>query len=153
MRVSEVIREEMKEDTISDVCVLSGPSHAEEVAKRAPTTVSTASRKPQSQEIVQDVFMNKRLNIYRNDDMTNVSKSAVRLKASLHLPSASCTVLILQDNAKAANHHPGASKNREARHTDGCKTAHIPGSHRYGRFDCDRHKHAFEELPVRHHAC
>lgn len=44
MRISEMIEEEMPDTLLKDVVVLSGPSHAEEVSLRHPTTVTVSSK-------------------------------------------------------------------------------------------------------------
>ncbi len=45
-RISEMIEEEFTgTDLLKDVVVLSGPSHAEEVSLRQPTTVTVSSKK------------------------------------------------------------------------------------------------------------
>ncbi|WP_411844387.1 NAD(P)H-dependent glycerol-3-phosphate dehydrogenase [Salinicoccus sp. HZC-1] len=101
MRVSDVIQEEMSDETMVDVCVLSGPSHAEEVALKAPTTVSTACRNPKSLQTVQDVFMNKYFRVYRNEDMTGVEIGGA-LKNIIALAIGVLHGLNFGDNAKAA---------------------------------------------------
>ncbi|HIW12166.1 MAG TPA: NAD(P)H-dependent glycerol-3-phosphate dehydrogenase [Candidatus Salinicoccus stercoripullorum] len=101
MRVSDVIAEEMTSETMTDICVLSGPSHAEEVALKSPTTVSAACRNPESLQIVQDIFMNKYFRVYRNDDMTGVEIGGA-LKNIIALAIGVLHGLEFGDNAKAA---------------------------------------------------
>ena len=48
------------------VVVLSGPSHAEEVAFNIPTTVVTSSKNMKIAEEVQDLFMTKEFRVYTN---------------------------------------------------------------------------------------
>lgn len=67
--LSQVIAEEIP---ANPCVVLSGPSHAEEVARGVPTTVVAASRSRQAAELVQDVLMNETLRIYVNDDVQGV---------------------------------------------------------------------------------
>ena len=71
-RVSEVLEEVFDPKYVSDICVLSGPSHAEEVAEKQPTTVSTASIHTTGAEIIQDVFMTDYFRVYVNNDMVGV---------------------------------------------------------------------------------
>ena len=52
--------------------VLSGPSHAEEVAAGMPTTVTVASEDTSTAEAVQDLFMNDRLRVYSQEDVIGV---------------------------------------------------------------------------------
>lgn len=101
MCVSDIITEEMSDEIVSDICVLSGPSHAEEVARKAPTTVSTASKNIKDLKTVQDVFMNKYFRVYRNDDMTGVEIGGA-LKNIIALAIGVLHGLQFGDNAKAA---------------------------------------------------
>ena len=64
----EVIEEELN----NPVVVLSGPSHAEEVAFDIPTTVLTSSKNMKVAEEVQDLFMTKTFRVYTNDDLVGV---------------------------------------------------------------------------------
>ena len=52
--LSEIMREELPENNIA---VLSGPSHAEEIARDIPTTVVAASDKIEVARFLQDLFM------------------------------------------------------------------------------------------------
>ena len=70
-RISEVIEEEIPEDLIKDVVVLSGPSHAEEVGLRQATTVTSAAKRMEAAE-VQDLFMNSYFRVYTNPDIVGV---------------------------------------------------------------------------------
>ena len=71
-RISEVIEEEIPEDLIKDVVVLSGPSHAEEVGLRQATTVTSAAKRMEAAEEVQDLFMNSYFRVYTNPDIVGV---------------------------------------------------------------------------------
>ena len=57
-RISEMIKEEMPSHLLTEVVVLSGPSHAEEVSLRQPTTVTAAASQLKVAEYVQKLFMN-----------------------------------------------------------------------------------------------
>lgn len=66
LRISQMIQQEI--DT-KDIVVLSGPSHAEEVSRRQPTTVTSASTNIQAAEKVQDLFNNQQyFRVYTNPD-------------------------------------------------------------------------------------
>lgn len=101
LRVSEVISEEMSDSTTSDICVLSGPSHAEEVALKSPTTVSTASIKNKGVSTIQDVFMNENFRVYVNEDLVGVEIGGA-LKNIIALAIGTLHGLGFGDNAKAA---------------------------------------------------
>src|SRR3954452_18711917 len=54
LRISEMIKEELPNELLSDIVVLSGPSHAEEVSLRHPTTVTASSENMKAAEKIQD---------------------------------------------------------------------------------------------------
>lgn len=101
LRVSEIINEEMSDQTASDICVLSGPSHAEEVALKSPTTLSTASIKNEGVKTIQDVFMNENFRVYVNEDLVGVEIGGA-LKNIIALAIGTLHGLGFGDNAKAA---------------------------------------------------
>ena len=68
-RLSQVLEEELPQQKI---VAMSGPSHAEEVGRGAPTTITVASRERTAAEEVQDLLMNPTLRLYVNDDVTGV---------------------------------------------------------------------------------
>jgi glycerol-3-phosphate dehydrogenase (NAD(P)+) len=68
-RMSEIIKEELPGHV---PVVLSGPSHAEEVAVEIPTTVVVSSEDMESAEKVQDLFMTNMFRVYTNDDLIGV---------------------------------------------------------------------------------
>lgn len=52
--------------------VLSGPSHAEEVSRRIPTAVTTASEDPVTSKSIQAAFMNSYFRVYSSTDILGV---------------------------------------------------------------------------------
>lgn len=54
------------------LCVLSGPSHAEEVARDVPSSVVVASEDVEVSRTVQQLFSNNRFRLYSNQDMLGV---------------------------------------------------------------------------------
>jgi glycerol-3-phosphate dehydrogenase (NAD(P)+) len=81
--------------------VLSGPSHAEEVGNRMPTTLVAASEISRIAEQVQDVFMSERLRIYTNPDVVGVELGGA-LKNIIALGAGISDGMGYGDNAKAA---------------------------------------------------
>lgn len=69
LRLSEVIAEELPD---SKLVILSGPSHAEEVAKHIPTTVVAASYDTSAAKEVQDALIGNNFRIYTNSDVIGV---------------------------------------------------------------------------------
>jgi glycerol-3-phosphate dehydrogenase (NAD(P)+) len=100
-RVSEVIKEEIPPERLRDVVVLSGPSHAEEVSRRQPTTVTVACENMNSAETVQDMFINGNLRVYTNPDVVGVEIGGA-LKNIIALAAGITDGLGYGDNAKAA---------------------------------------------------
>ncbi|KMJ59033.1 glycerol-3-phosphate dehydrogenase [Bacillus sp. LL01] len=101
LRVSEVIKSVIPSNLIKDVVVLSGPSHAEEVSVRQPTTVTVASEKLEVAEKVQDLFINNQFRVYTNNDMIGVEIGG-SLKNIIALAAGISDGLGFGDNAKAA---------------------------------------------------
>ncbi|WP_152080488.1 NAD(P)H-dependent glycerol-3-phosphate dehydrogenase [Sporolactobacillus terrae] len=100
-RMSEVIMEEIPESLRSGVVVLSGPSHAEEVSLRHPTTVAVASPNAQAAKTAQDLFFNHYFRVYTNEDMIGVEIGGA-LKNIIALGAGMLDGLGYGDNAKAA---------------------------------------------------
>lgn len=65
LRMSQIVREE----TRREVAVLTGPSHAEEVAKNIPTACVAASENQALAELVQDAFMSDSFRVYTSADV------------------------------------------------------------------------------------
>ena len=65
LRMSQIVREE----THREVAVLTGPSHAEEVAKSIPTACVAASENQTLAELVQDAFMSDSFRVYTSADV------------------------------------------------------------------------------------
>ena len=82
------------------VVALSGPSHAEEVARGVPTTVVSASEDLAAAERVQELLMNPSFRIYVNRDVTGVELGGA-LKNVVALSCGICSGLGYQDNTKA----------------------------------------------------
>ena len=97
--LSEVMEEEFAFKNES--CVLSGPSHAEEVSLLEPTTVVVSSKNRTTSEKIQDELMNSSFRIYVSDDVVGVELGAA-LKNVIALASGCCDGLGYGDNVKAA---------------------------------------------------
>ncbi|MFN7252189.1 MAG: NAD(P)H-dependent glycerol-3-phosphate dehydrogenase [Anaerobacillus sp.] len=100
-RISEMIEEEIPEQLRKSVVVLSGPSHAEEVSLRQPTTVTSSSLLLEEAEYVQDLFMNMHFRVYTNPDLIGVELGGA-LKNIIALGAGLTSGLGFGDNAKAA---------------------------------------------------
>lgn len=100
-RISEMMREELPSEMIKDIVVLSGPSHAEEVILKHPTTITAACEHIKSAEMVQDLFMHGYFRVYTNTDVIGVEMGGA-LKNIIALAAGITDGLGYGDNAKAA---------------------------------------------------
>lgn len=100
MRITEIIKEEMPADLLKDVVVLSGPSHAEEVSLRHPTTVTASSTNMKAAEEIQGYFINQYFRVYTNPDVIGVEIGGA-LKNIIALAAGITDGLGYGDNAKA----------------------------------------------------
>jgi len=98
MRLSEVIQSELPQN---DIVILSGPSHAEEIARGVPTTIVAACKNRESAQFVQDLLMNTNLRVYVNDDLIGVELGGA-LKNIIAVCAGICDGMGLGDNTKAA---------------------------------------------------
>ncbi len=98
MVMSDVILDEIPG---SHVCVLSGPSHAEEVGKELPTTIVVGAFDKDIARYVQNVFMNNFFRVYISPDMLGIEIGAA-LKNVIALAAGMADGYGLGDNAKAA---------------------------------------------------
>ncbi len=96
-RLSLVIEEELD----NPVVVLSGPSHAEEVSMKLPTTIVSTSKDMKYATDVQDLFMNSYFRIYTNDDIIGVEIGGA-VKNIIALAAGVIDGLGYGDNTKAA---------------------------------------------------
>lgn len=101
MTMSKVIQDTMQHQNIQGITVLSGPSHAEEVALRKPTTVTVASKNKDEAEFFQDLFINQNFRVYTNDDVIGVELGG-SLKNIIALAAGILDGYDMGDNAKAA---------------------------------------------------
>ena len=84
-----------------NLVVLSGPSHAEEVARNIPTLVVVASRDKKHAETVQEAFRDPRFRIYVQNDIVGVELGGA-LKNVISIGAGLCDGLKLGSNTKAA---------------------------------------------------
>jgi glycerol-3-phosphate dehydrogenase (NAD(P)+) len=97
-RPSEIIGETLGTERLA---VLSGPSHAEEVAHGMPTSVVVAANDPALGVWAQEKFGTDRFRVYTNSDLLGVELSGA-LKNVIGIAAGVCDGLGFGDNAKAA---------------------------------------------------
>ena len=95
---SQMIRDVLGEQPIA---LLLGPSHAEEVAHKLPTTVVASSKDLSLAEEVQHIFMTNRFRVYTNPDTIGLELGAA-LKNVIAIAAGICDGLGFGDNSKAA---------------------------------------------------
>jgi len=98
--MTQIIEDELKNPTVKLVA-LSGPTHAEEVAKDLPTTIVSACADPGAAEFVQEVFSATCMRVYTNEDVLGVELCGA-MKNIMALGSGIALGLGYGDNAKAA---------------------------------------------------
>ena len=101
LRLSEVFTDEAGFSCARHYAVLSGPSHAEEVARRMPTAVSVASACQHTASLAQNLFMRDFFRVYTNPDLIGVELGG-SLKNVIALGAGIVDGLNSSDNAKAA---------------------------------------------------
>jgi len=97
-RMSEIAEELLP---AAKYVVLSGPSHAEEVGLKLPTTVTVVSKDLALAEYIQDVFITDRFRVYTNHDIIGVELGGA-LKNIIALAAGISDGMGFGDNAKAA---------------------------------------------------
>ena len=98
MTLSEQIEEELPE---ADVAVLSGPSHAEEVGRRLPTTCVVGANTKETAVYLQQAFMNDVFRVYISSDILGIEVGGA-LKNVIALAAGIADGLGYGDNTKAA---------------------------------------------------
>ena len=98
--MTQIIADELKNESVKLVA-LSGPTHAEEVAKDLPTTIVSACEDLTVAERVQQVFGNTCMRVYTNDDVLGVELCGA-MKNIMALASGVALGLGYGDNTKAA---------------------------------------------------
>lgn len=99
LTLCDVIRQEAGEGVT--VAVLSGPTHAEEVARDLPTTIVAACENWDAARQVQEIFTNPLMRVYTNDDVLGTELCGA-LKNVIALAAGVSDGLGFGDNAKAA---------------------------------------------------
>lgn len=100
-RISEVLTEAIPETNRNGIVVLSGPSHAEDVAEKDITTLTAASSDLIQAQWIQEIFMNDYFRLYTNPDVVGVEMGAA-LKNVIALGAGALNGLGYGDNTKAA---------------------------------------------------
>lgn len=100
MTMTQIIASELNNDAVKLVA-LSGPTHAEEVARDLPTTIVSACEDETAAKLVQDVFWGTCMRVYTNADVLGVELCGA-MKNIMALASGISAGLGFGDNIKAA---------------------------------------------------
>jgi glycerol-3-phosphate dehydrogenase (NAD(P)+) len=100
LRMSEVIGDVFK-GIYDNIAVISGPSHAEEVCRKVPTVITSASKNLATAEKCRKLFMNDYFRVYTQDDIVGVEIGAA-LKNVFAVAAGIIDGLKYGDNTKAA---------------------------------------------------
>lgn len=84
-----------------DACVLSGPSHAEEVGRKLPTTIVVGANTFETASFVQKIFSSKYFRVYVSPDVVGIELGGA-LKNVIALAAGAADGLGYGDNTKAA---------------------------------------------------
>lgn len=98
LTLSDIIKEEIP---FSEVAVMSGPSHAEEVSRGLPTTCVTGARDRLTAEYIQNQIMNEVFRVYTSPDILGIEVGGA-LKNVIALAAGIADGLGYGDNTKAA---------------------------------------------------
>jgi glycerol-3-phosphate dehydrogenase (NAD(P)+) len=101
MTMSEMLHDTLPDLPPSSIATLSGPSHAEEVSRRIPTTVVAASVDLETARRVQEVFMLPYFRVYASNDIRGVEIGG-SLKNVIAIAAGIIDGAELGDNTKAA---------------------------------------------------
>lgn len=96
--LTEVIEDEIPQ---AEVAVLSGPSHAEEVSRKIPTTIVAGAKKKEVADKIQDVFMTDFFRVYTSPDVIGIELGG-SLKNVIALAAGVLDGVGMGDNTKAA---------------------------------------------------
>lgn len=98
MTLSDIVEAEIP---AADAAVMCGPSHAEEVGMRLPTTVVAGAKTRQTAEYIQSLFMNEVFRVYTSPDVLGMELGGA-LKNVIALAAGMADGLGFGDNTKAA---------------------------------------------------
>ena len=113
--LSDVIKREAPQ---CEVCVLSGPSHAEEVARKVPTACLIACENEAVAKLVQEEFANPRFRLYTNTDLIGV-KSALGTEKCYGTGGEGCLMGLALGTTPGGAHDKRHGRNEASWHGNG----------------------------------
>jgi len=100
MRLSQVLKDEMLGKYHKNIVILSGPTHAEEVAKGLPSTI-VAAGEHQAAKQVQELFNTETFRVYESNDIIGVELGGA-VKNGIAIAAGVADGIGFGDNTKAA---------------------------------------------------
>ncbi len=122
----DVVVQVLGEEKRSNICVLSGPSHAEEVIHKLPTAVICASYDPAIMHQIVEIFTTPYFRIYPNADVNGVAFGGA-MKNIIAIACGISDGLGFGDNTKAALMTRGLHEIRKLAVTKGCNPETLNG--------------------------
>lgn len=122
----EVVLEVLGEKMLEKIACLSGPSHAEEVIQKLPTSIVCAAYYPPLMHQVVDLFMTSYFRIYPNADINGVAFGGA-MKNIIAIACGISDGLGFGDNTKSALMTRGLHEIRKLSVTKGCKAETLNG--------------------------
>ncbi len=101
MTMSEVMLDVLEHEKKTNIAILSGPSHAEEVVKKIPTAVVSASFSGRTAKIIANIFSTPYFRVYVSDDIRGVELGGA-LKNVIAIGAGVVDGARFGDNTKAA---------------------------------------------------
>jgi glycerol-3-phosphate dehydrogenase (NAD(P)+) len=122
----EVVIQVLGEKMRSQICCLSGPSHAEEVVQKLPTSVVCASPNVSLMNEVVELFATPYFRVYPNSDVSGVAFGGA-MKNIIAIACGISDGLGFGDNTKAALMTRGLHEIRKLASTTGCRQETLNG--------------------------
>ena len=127
--MTEVIRDALVKNGakyIPPLVALSGPTHAEEVARDLPTMIVSASEDEEAAKLVQEILSNSFMRVYTSPDVKGVELAGA-VKNVIALASGISTGLGYGDNTRAALITRGLAEIRRLGVKMGCREQTFAG--------------------------
>jgi glycerol-3-phosphate dehydrogenase (NAD(P)+) len=122
----EVVLDVLGQETKPYIALLSGPSHAEEVILKIPTSVVSSSYDPDLMYKVLELFVTSYFRVYPNADMQGVAFGGA-MKNIIAIASGISDGLGFGDNTKAALMTRGLHEIKKLAVTKGCQSETLNG--------------------------
>ncbi len=122
----EIVLQVLGEGTRKLIGCISGPSHAEELIQKLPTSVVSASYDPELMFAIRDLFSTAFFRVYPNSDINGVAFGGA-MKNIIAIACGISDGLGFGDNTKAALMTRGLHEIRKLSVTKGCKPETLNG--------------------------